>query len=534
MSSLEKAANPTGGETLAAIIATHAASRPDHIAFIAGQRRLNWRDYHERSDALAALLLDLGFMAGERIAILLPDDIETHIAFVACEKAGLVATALSPRAGEKEILHLVAMAGATALISAATQGALDMRAIYARLRASGRTLKHHVIIEETPRPLDRISVDGVPTGFDPIPLETLRVLQERRCSPDALFLLNSTSGTTGMPKLVAHQQSRWLAWAALVQKGCAPNENDRFLRAVPASVGFGLWSGHFIPAMLGAPTILMPRFTTSALFAAIAHHRVSMLCLVSTQIQMMLSSPDLADSDLTSLRIVYTGGEAVPRHAVERLEVLTGAKVLQFYGSNEAGAVSHTTLSDPTERRLNSAGRIIPEMRVRLLDASGNDRHPPGDGQPLCNGPFMGLGYFNNPEANAGLFMPDGSMRMEDIVSIDDDGYLRVIGRVGDFIIRGGKNISAVGVEAAAIGHPAIREAAAVAMPDPIFGEKICLFASLNAGLAAPDVATLAAFLRGNGVSPEYFPERLVILDQLPINSGGKIAKSILRDMIAS
>jgi acyl-CoA synthetase len=205
---------------------------------------------------------------------------------------------------------------------------------------------------------------------------------------------------------------------------------------------------------------------------------------------------------------------------------------LQFYGSNETGAVSRTTLDDPRDKRLGTAGRVIEEMNVRLFDEAGNDVTLSGRGQPGCKGPTLSGGYYENPQASAELMREDGWMMLGDIVTIDDEGYLCVVGRTDDFIIRGGKNISSVAVEAQVGSHPDVVHVAVVAMPDPIFGERVCAFVELRGG-SELDLAGLRLYLAERDVSKEYFPERVVVLDALPRAAGGKVAKGELRARVA-
>jgi acyl-CoA synthetase len=223
---------------------------------------------------------------------------------------------------------------------------------------------------------------------------------------------------------------------------------------------------------------------------------------------------------------MFTGGEAVPHERARQFEALTGAAVLQFYGSNETGALSRTTLDDPLDRRLTTAGRVIPEMQVRLFASTD-----PGRGQPGCRGPLLSLGYWQDAEANIQLFTEDGWMLTGDVVEVDETGYLRVVGRTSDFIIRGGKNISAPAVEAEVAKHASVALAAAVAEPDPVFGERVVVFVTLRPGRDL-DLEGLRAHLRSEGVTKEWWPERLIVLDDLPRASGGKVAKGELRKYI--
>jgi acyl-CoA synthetase len=170
-------------------------------------------------------------------------------------------------------------------------------------------------------------------------------------------------------------------------------------------------------------------------------------------------------------------------------------------------------------------------MQVRLLDENGADITASGRGQPACKGAVTSMGYYNDAAANAKLYTADGWMLTGDIAELDNDGYLKIVGRKADFIIRGGKNISGPAVEQAVATHPAVALAAAVAMPDPVFGERVCVYLTLRAG-AALELAELCAHLERQGYSKEYFPERLIVLDELPAASGGKVAKQTLREDI--
>ncbi len=509
--------------SLAHVIAALASRIPDAPAFHCGDATLSWAQYAKRSDHLAAGLIGLGLSRGDRVAIQMPDGIDVHVAYIAAEKAGLTIVGIGPRAGPDELRHLLTRTGAKALLSPPEIRGDDLRVRFEQMRASGLPLLHHVISQD--------GEFGIPTETKPAPIAGWN-------SIDDLFLLNSTSGTTGMPKCVTHDQSRWLHFHELAVAGGHLSNSDVFLSAIPTPFGFGLWTAHFTPTLLGAPTVLLPQFTAEELIRRIERHRVSVLACVSTQFILMLNSAALAGADLGSLRVLYTGGEAVPYDRAAEFEERTGASVLQFYGSNETGALSCTTLDDSRDARLTSAGRTIESMDVRLFDAEGRDVTDSGRGQPGCRGPLTSRGYYEDDDANRALYVGDPTdggprwMLTGDIATLDSEGYLRVIGRTADIIIRGGKNISSSVVEQAVATHPSVALAAAVAMPDPIFGERVCVYTELNPG-AELTLDALLGHLRARQVSVETLPERLVVLDELPRSSGGKVAKQQLRDDIA-
>jgi acyl-CoA synthetase len=284
-----------------------------------------------------------------------------------------------------------------------------------------------------------------------------------------------------------------------------------------------------VPTISGLPVVVMDQFTPEGALELIERHRVTIMACVSTQFIMMLNSPRSRATSFGSLRAIFTGGEAVPYHRAAEFEEVTGAKVLQFYGSNETGAYSFTKASDSRDDRLATCGRSIPEMNPILVDEQGRDiTSSGGPGQPACRGPACCAGYYNDPEGNAALYTSTGWMLMEDIVTVDDRGYVRLTGRASDFIIRGGKNISAVSVETSVGTHPSVAMVTAIPVPDDVFGERVGVFVELRAE-SSLTLEELAAYLVDLGVSREGIPEHLFIVDELPRSPGGKIAKGELR-----
>jgi acyl-CoA synthetase len=511
--------------TLADHVGQWGRSRPDGLAFAGDDSRITWSEYDRLSTQLAGDLGAAGLRPGDRLATLLPDGPEVHVAYLAAEKAGLVCVGIGFRAGPREIAHLLSQTRASAVLSMAEPGESRAEDVVAAVRSEGRPMGQVVMDVMTPGdPWKPVAVDppppGPPTGPDPVPMP--------RIGASDLFFLNSTSGTTGLPKCVMHTQNRWAYFHQLAVDAGELTSHDVFCSALPAPFGFGLWTAHFTPTYLGAPCHVRRRFDAESFLDLLAVERVTVLAAVTTQLIMLLNCPAWPGVDLSALRVIFTGGEAVPYDKAAQFEDQTGAKVLQFYGSNETGAASRTTTRDSRWRRLTTAGRVIEEMQVRLLDPVSGQPAAGNRGQPACRGPATCEGYYNDPAANLELYTDDGWMLMGDLVEVDSDGYLTVVGRTSDIIIRGGKNISATAVEAEVMTHPAVALAAAVAVPDPVFGERVGVYVELRPG-AALTLEELRGHLEVRGVTREWFPERLMVVDQIPRSSGGKIAKGELQ-----
>jgi acyl-CoA synthetase len=511
-----------GDETLPDVVRRHAAEDPDGLAFIAGADRMTWRQFDAWSTAFARRLVDAGLARGARAGVLLPDGVEVHVVYLAAMKAGVVVVAIGPRAARLEVRHLLTVGGATALVSFAEHRGAPVADLVEDLG-----IATHLVIE--PGSAAAVARRSSPSPDISEMSDPGDGIAGRQLGLGDIHLLNSTSGTTGMPKCVVHNQNRWFYYHELAVECGDLRTDDVFLTLIPAPYGFAQWTANFTPTLLGAPTVVMPRFGADEALRLIERERVTVVCCVSTQFIMMLNSPVLEQVDLSSLRCMFTGGEAVPFERAAEFERRTGARVLQFFGSNETGALSRTSVTDTVEQRLRTAGKVIDEMRVRLFAEDGTDvTAAGGPGQAACAGPATCLGYFGDPEANEKLFTPDGWMLTGDICTIDDEGYLRVVDRKSDFIIRGGKNISAAAVEDQVGTHPAVAMVAAVAVPDPTFGERVCAFVVLREA-ADLDLDGLRAHLDARGVSRENWPERLEVVADLPRGSGGKVAKAQLR-----
>ncbi|OBI43854.1 class I adenylate-forming enzyme family protein [Mycobacterium colombiense] len=500
--------------TLSDAVRRNAARTPDHPAYVDHRgSAFTWHEFDRAASGLAEALAGAGVARGDRVAVWHGDSAAIHVLFVAIERCGAVVVGIGARAGTREATAILRTAQPKILISDAARAGTAAD-VADELRVPGVVLSHD-------GGTLRIDVDAEPTA----------PAADCELGPDDVFLINSTSGTTGLPKCVVHTQNRWHYFHQKAVANGLLTSDEVFLPVIPTPFGFGLWTSHTTPIYLGAAAVILDRFTTRATCEAIVRHKVTVLCCVSTQLTMLMADPASRGHDLSSLRVVYTGGEALPYRPAAEFEELTGAKILQFYGSNETGMLSATTVDDSRERRLRTGGRLIPEMQVRLFDGD-RDVTATGRGQPACRGPATSLGYLGGTDHDK-LFTRDGWMRMGDICEIDADGYLRVTGRTSDFIVRGGKNISASQVEDAVMTHPAIAIAAAVAMPDPVFGEKVCLYAELT-DAATVDLPGLVEHLLALGVSKELLPERLIVVDELPRSSGGKIAKGRLREDIGA
>lgn len=508
--------------TIADHVARHARTKPDAVAFHAADSTLTWREYDELSTRVAAAWARAGLERGEHLGVLMTGGAAVHVAYLAAQKAGLVVLGIGPRAGTAEIGHLLEASGTTRLVTRTVHRGTPAAELGAELGLA-RSLTLDLGAGRV-----ELSADGSPLGVPDLG-EAAGLVAGRAHGADDLFFLNSTSGSTGQPKCVMQTMNIRKYFGPLAVAAGELTDDEVVCSVLPAPFGFGQWSAHVMPAMYGYATVLPEEFDPADTLRLIAEHGVTVLAAVTSQFVMMLNAPGFAAADLSTLRVMFTGGERVPYERALQFERETGCKVLQFYGSNEAGPISVTAAADTEEQRLTTAGRAIEGMRPRLFAEDGveiTERGTPG--RCAVRGPGMSPGYFGDPEADAALRREDGWMLTGDIVTIDADGYLRVTGRATDFIIRGGQNISTQAVEEAVARCPRVHQVAIVSRPDDVMGERVCAYVVTRDGddLGWPE---LHDHLAAIGASKNSWPEWLATLPELPLSTGGKVDRAWLR-----
>ncbi|MBF4995907.1 acyl--CoA ligase [Nocardia sp. BSTN01] len=504
------------------IVRIWAQHIPHRAAFVTVGGSTNWSEYDRWADTICDQVRAVPGGPRSRVALLLPDTAAVHAALCGCSRAGRIAAAVGVRSGVREIAHVMRRTDASTLITVPEIRGRTWQTLVRELAAEGVTPGDVLVVDEQSGALAHHHIGARRTNETHsagVPF-----------TPSDVSVLNSTSGTTGTPKIVAHTESRWTAFAREAMLGARIGPQDVICSVVPAPYGFGLWSAHFLPALLGVPVVVTGRFDAEETAMLIERERVTVLCCVSTQFKMLLRSGALERRDMSSLRVLYTGGEAVPYRDARAFEERTGAKVLQFYGSNESGAVSRTTLDDDTDTRLRTCGRTLPAMNVRVLDEAGADvRGAVRRGRPAVRGPLVSAGYWDDPAADAELHTPDGWTLLGDIVEIDETDRVRVVGRTSDFVIRGGKNVSIAEIEELVREHEAVIAVAVVGVPDDVYGERVCAVVVL-ADDATLDAAGLSSRLRSRGVTKEYTPEYVVVVDRLRLAPGGKTDRGAARE----
>jgi acyl-CoA synthetase (AMP-forming)/AMP-acid ligase II len=310
-----------------------------------------------------------------------------------------------------------------------------------------------------------------------------------------------------------------------------PDDDTRFLLLPPLSTGFGSLGTFAGLARYGVTLVVTSGFDPAGVFKLIERERITHMLAVPTMLAMMLAAGPGA-ADLGSLQVVGSFGAAMAEDRVRATLETFGARFVNGYGCSD-GAVCLTGWDDPPEKIAATVGRPSPATTdIRILGDDGGDVAPGEVGEVCARGPMSPLCYFGSPELDERYRFDGGWVRTGDLGFFDPEGYLHIAGRKKDVIVRGGYNISPAETEAGLCRHPAVAEAACVGYPDERLGERMCAFVVLAPGAAAPTLEEVQELLEADGLARVKLPERLEVIDAMPLNPTGKILKRVLRERI--
>lgn len=504
-----------------------AASRfRDRVALVEGERRVTFGELRELASRLASAFVARGLCDGARILFQLPNTVELAIAYVASLKVGAVPITCLPHHREAEIGALATLADARAWLIPSQYRKFDYVAMARGLTPELPSAPMVIALGDAAP--DVTSFEALlASGRDDDP--ALREHVPRSTQPAVLQL---SGGTTGIPKLIPRTHDDYLYNTTAFAEWTGFREDDVLLLSLPVAHNFPLACPGLQGALLcGARTVLVATPSADAVFDAIERERATWIPAVPAALIQWTQHPSRGRHDLTSIRSIYVGGQRLNAEAARAAVEAFGPVVRQVFGMAE-GLLCATRPNDPLDVHLETQGRPMSDLdEIRIVDEAGDDVAPGEVGELLCRGPYTLRGYFRADEHNAKAFTPDGFYRSGDMVRAQASGNLVVEGRKKDLINRGGEKISAEEIEELIMRHGAVANAAVVAMPDPVLGERACACVVLRAG-ATLDLEGLTAFLREQRIAAFKLPERLELFDKLPTTGVGKISKKDLRDIV--
>jgi fatty-acyl-CoA synthase len=491
--------------TTGGLLAQSARRWPEADALVEAETVLTHAQAYAVARRVARRLLDRGVRPGDRVALALPNGWRYAVAYGGVQLAGAVAVLVNTRFTAPEIEYVLSDSGAS-LVVVDEQTATRVP----------QACPHWEVTALTAPGPDAAELPGLAAA-----------------SADVANILY-TSGTTGRPKGAMQTHGNLVFNAGVIGSVFGVTADDRTLVVAPMFHATGMVSQLVGFGAHGAARVFQPQFRAADMRAALIEHRITFFAGVTAMIQLMVSDPAFDAADMPALRTVCFGGapvsEAFLTQAVRRLPGVTFANV---WGLTEATSIVTCALGREWLERPRTVGRPVPGARVAVaidgaLPAADD---PEAIGELWVNGPVVTRGYWNRPEATAETFGADGWLRTGDVGQIDADGYVQVLDRMKDMIIRGGENIYSLEVEGVLARHPAIAEVAVVGVPDDLFGERVRAVVVLRAGERL-DISGLRAWA-GDRLADYKLPAELITLGELPRNASGKVTKKELAGLTA-
>ena len=496
-----------------------AAQAPRTTALVQGavdpaaRRRWSYAELLEASERAARALLGR-FAPGDRVAVWANNIPEWVILELAAGLAGITIVTVNPALRPQELAYVLGQSQADGIFLIPAYRASPMAEMVQQVRRDLPALREVVSFADW----DAFCAEAAPGRALPV------------VSPDAAAQIQYTSGTTGFPKGAVLHHRGVVNNARLYTARLGLGRGSVFLSAMPLFHTAG-----FVMSVLGAAVtrgtlILPPYFDPGLMLELVAAERPGILLGAPTMFIMMLDHPDLATTDISSVRQLLTGGAVVPPALAGRVEAEFGAPLSIVFAQTEASPViTQTAPQDTAEDRAHTLGRPLPQTEVKIVDPASGQTVAPGVIGELCTrGYHVMTGYFRDPDKTAAAIDADGWLHTGDLASMDERGYCQIGGRLKDMIIRGGENIYPREIEQVLFEHPTVADVAVVGVPDANWGEQVAAFVRPAPG-RTPDPAELFAYCREH-LAPHKTPRYWTVLEEFPQTPSGKTQKFVLRE----
>ena len=500
----------------------------DRVAVVDRGRSFTYAQVDRVAERLASNLLDAGLEPLDRVVVQLPNVIEFVYLYLALQKIGCIPIAALATHRYLEISQFAKLSGASACVTPDRYGDFDFTKMVGRVRGDAASVKLGIVLGDAPRGfLSLTELMSRPPKRSPEELRKLRI------DPTEPAIFQLSGGTTGVPKLIPRTHNDYAYNSRIAAQVCGVTGDSVLLLALPIAHNLPLacpgLQGYFYN---GGKVVLSTSTRPGDLFRLIEEHNVTHLKVVPALLIRFINDPDIAKYDLSSLRVIQSGGQRMQPEVRRRTKQLIPSSTVQENFGMSEGMLFFVRLDDPEDVRLETCGRpLSPDDEVKLVDDEGKEV-PPGEvGELTCRGPYTLRGYFGVPEYNARQFTPDGFYRSGDLMRLHPSGNYVVEGRKKDLINRGGEKISAEEIENLILSHPAVQNIACVAMPDPDLGEKTCACVILRPGRSLA-LDELTRFLSEKEIARFKLPERLEILPEFPVSTFGKVSKKALVEMV--
>jgi fatty-acyl-CoA synthase len=526
MALLERAA----GRTVAQVLEARAQEHPDRVFLVFGDRRFTYRQIDSRASALAAALHELGVERGDRIALDLPNWPEFVLSMFAAAKLGAVIVPLNPRYTVPELQYMLRHSEATVVVCAENFNGIDYLQLFEGFLTSLPDLQYVVTVGE-----EDLWYDDRIYQFEDLESSGAgRQVPSVEIDPATdTFAILYTSGTTGKPKGVALTHQNLLATAASTADAVGLNESDLVFGIATVFHVFGLGPGVLGTLLAGAGLVLQEQFHPAEALDLIQKHRVTVHYGVPTVYITEMRENDVSRRDLSSLRAGIVAGAPIGDELVRRIRSDLCPNLCVAYSLTEtASTVSITRVDEPEQKAVFTVGRPLPGTEVRILDLDGTILPEESLGEVAIRGAGVMKGYYRQPGETMQSFDEDGFFRTGDLGMVDEEGYLHIVGRRKELIIRGGFNVYPREVEDRLHAHPAVLDVAIVGLPHDVLGEQVCacILSVEGAIITGEEIkdwcrSTLADY---------KVPDIVRFFDSFPLTGSGKVRRVELARMVSA
>lgn len=492
---------------------------------------VTYGEFADRALRIAVGLRRLGVQRGDRVAAQLPNWTEFPLLAVALSRIGAILVPIMPIYRGDEVGYVLRHSGAVAAVTGGEFRGFDHLGMFVDLQSQCPELRTLIATRFSAPASDVVSWESLVVDGD---IDELEREAGEDASPDDGLLIVYTSGTTSRPKGCFHTFNTLRSSSAAIATSLGYTSDDIQFGPSPITHSTGLVTSVVLPMLVGASSYLMEAWEPGAGVEAVQRHGCTGAVTATPFLQMLQGAYDPQKHDLSSLRYWVCAGSPIPGPVVEQArQTLPGCQVLSLYGRSENFLTTMCTLEDPVERSTTSDGSALDGAVVHIVDADGREVPRGEEGDIAYRGPSHMIEYFRDDEQTNALFTPEGFSRSGDLGRMDEDGFVRVTGRLKDIVIRGGMNISARELEEHLAAHPKVANIAVIGMPDERLGEKVCAYVVPADSEAPLTLEDITEHLRARGVATQKLPERLEVVSEFPMTATGKIQKHLLRDDIA-
>ncbi|MFI5956238.1 AMP-binding protein [Cryptosporangium sp. NPDC051539] len=515
---------PLLGDTIGGNLDRTAARVGDREALVecATGRRFTYRELVAEVDACGLGLDALGVAKGDRVGIWAPNCAEWVFVQYGTAKIGAIMVNINPAYRTHELAYVLNQAGVSVLIAAPQFKTSDYRAMVAEVRDSCPSLTRTIFLGDPE--WNALMASGRAADRSAFPDDL---------DPDDPVNIQYTSGTTGFPKGATLTHHNLLNNGFFVGEGCGYTEEDRVCIPVPYYHCFGMGMGNLGATSHGATMVIpAPAFDPALTLKAVQDERCTSLYGVPTMFIAELGLPDFASYDLSSLRTGIMAGSPCPVEVMKRVVAEMGmAEITICYGMTETSPVStQTGADDSLDRRTATVGRVHPHLEVKIVDPATGQVVPRGETGEFCTRGYSVMrGYWNEPEKTAEVLDEARWMHTGDLATMDEEGYLNIVGRIKDMVIRGGENVYPREVEEFLYTHPDIVDAQVIGVPDAKYGEELMAWVCLRPGAGPLTAEALRAFCAGK-LAHFKIPRYVKIVEGFPMTVTGKIRKVEMRE----